>query len=1267
MLMLRRGFHIISKQLAYLVIIVTALLLLGAVSLYLLSNEVEQRQDEIADWVGNKLGYPVTIGSANIQRLGILPKLHIENFNVYSKDQTVQLVSLNSLHLGLDVLASFQHGEPVLNDIRLSGLDITVIKDASGEFSLKDFQLPTITSTSSNDWLGYLNILNSFHLQAITVDYIDVIHPALSGKYQLANSIVNHDNLQWSTRGTLRLPNGIGQQLQFNLKTILHQEQLNIATWKGQLNAQNLLVSSFVDFLAWEDIAIENGRANVAISVSGVGTQLEAVETSLSLNQLALVSLSSENAEPVLVDELSGDFEWQAKHESWLLVGRDLVLKMNEEIWEKTNFSIGKEGDLWSAESNYLRLSDFTSIALLTALSPEILRQYKPAGDIRDLSLRYSSEGIKKLKFNVIEAGVLAWKEYPGVSNLTARVDWDDQTINITMNSKESYLYAKKWLDKEVKFDSVQGNLIFQQDGQAWSLQTHGLRFWNKDLDLQLDGDLERTALGKMQSNLTFNISNMLVNQWQNYIPQRLLEKGFKEWANPAFLNGNIAKGKIELVGDLADFPYDQPDVKGRFSMALEVEEVQLHYAPDWPDIVGVSGTIKGLGNKLVIESKTGTIAGFQFDDVTTTITRLMIDKPELRVKGLLKGTTEQALVFLKNSPLKERFSQAVESVMAKGESNINLNLMVPLADAYSTQVSGDVSFNNSELYDESLPEIKLTKIEGLLNFDGEKGIDTTKNIRATLLNNTVEVDVKPSDKGSIVSMEGTVSSQDVAAIWPQNMPGFIDGETEYRLNLNVKEKALGDFYVDYDLTTELLGVEISLPEPFNKTSQEKLDFKSTLQTINDEKIYTVTYGKALNLSAINNNENWRMGVLFGTGVAPKPSNGVMIRGSLAELSLDKWLQWSKEQPNFTNNSFLSKIDDVSMEITTLTGFDHELSDVSYSINKDAQGWQINLNSEQTGLGNIYLPNDFKGPASLDIKLEKLSVTLAEKEDEIIETRALWPAMNIAIQALTINDLDLGLVQVNASRTEQQWLLNSASIDTKEFKASLSGSSWNKIPNGDYSQLKLKLTSDNLAGALAQLGYQQSIEADKTSLNANINWPANPFELSREILNGDFDLEVGKGKLNDVEPGAAGRIFGLISITSLPRLLSLNFNDIFSKGFVFDSISSSFNLKNGIATTDDFILKGPSAEIEISGEVDLVKELYDQEVKITPNVSSTLPVAGAVAGGPIGLGVGTAILLADKLVGSLFGKNIVNLISYKYNLAGAWDSPEFTVAQPKQQ
>jgi uncharacterized protein YhdP len=136
-----------------------------------------------------------------------------------------------------------------------------------------------------------------------------------------------------------------------------------------------------------------------------------------------------------------------------------------------------------------------------------------------------------------------------------------------------------------------------------------------------------------------------------------------------------------------------------------------------------------------------------------------------------------------------------------------------------------------------------------------------------------------------------------------------------------------------------------------------------------------------------------------------------------------------------------------------------------------------------------------------------------------------------------------------------------------------------------------------------------------------------------------------------------------MSIAAIPRRLTLDFSDLFSKGFNFSSITGQFDFAAGIANTDNLTMNGDAAKIEVRGPVNLLKREYDQTVTVTPNVSSTLPVAGVVAGGPIGLGVGAAILLVDKIADDLFGKEIVNLVSYNYSLTGPWAEPELKTIQ----
>jgi uncharacterized protein YhdP len=166
-------------------------------------------------------------------------------------------------------------------------------------------------------------------------------------------------------------------------------------------------------------------------------------------------------------------------------------------------------------------------------------------------------------------------------------------------------------------------------------------------------------------------------------------------------------------------------------------------------------------------------------------------------------------------------------------------------------------------------------------------------------------------------------------------------------------------------------------------------------------------------------------------------------------------------------------------------------------------------------------------------------------------------------------------------------------------------------------------------------------------------------------LQGNLNLQIDDGQLVDVEPGAAGRIFGLMSFAAIPRRLALDFSDFFGKGFSFREISGDFQFANGQAVTDNLNMRGDSASIDVTGPINIVDRTYHQTVVVTPNVSSTLPLAGAVAGGPVGLGVGTAIYLVDRIAGRLFDRDLVDMISYRYRLTGPWDDPDLSLKTPE--
>jgi len=145
-------------------------------------------------------------------------------------------------------------------------------------------------------------------------------------------------------------------------------------------------------------------------------------------------------------------------------------------------------------------------------------------------------------------------------------------------------------------------------------------------------------------------------------------------------------------------------------------------------------------------------------------------------------------------------------------------------------------------------------------------------------------------------------------------------------------------------------------------------------------------------------------------------------------------------------------------------------------------------------------------------------------------------------------------------------------------------------------------------------------------------------------------ITVKDGVLKDVDPGAAGRVFGLLSVQALPRRLTLDFKDLFGKGFHYERIEGTFTVENGNAYTQDLMLKGDAASLALTGRVGLAAEDYDELVTVTPSVSTTLPIAGALAGGPVGA-------VAGLLAGTVFKDQINRAASYQYTIKGTWAEP----------
>ena len=120
----------------------------------------------------------------------------------------------------------------------------------------------------------------------------------------------------------------------------------------------------------------------------------------------------------------------------------------------------------------------------------------------------------------------------------------------------------------------------------------------------------------------------------------------------------------------------------------------------------------------------------------------------------------------------------------------------------------------------------------------------------------------------------------------------------------------------------------------------------------------------------------------------------------------------------------------------------------------------------------------------------------------------------------------------------------------------------------------------------------------------------------------------------------------------------MEFRDVFDEGCAFDEARGTMRLENGTSHTDDMVLTSTVAEISITGSADLVEQTFDYEFAVRPGVSKTLPVIGAIAGGPVGAAAGLALqaILRDALG---------EAAEARYTIGGTWEEPVIEpVAKP---
>ena len=335
--------------------------------------------------------------------------------------------------------------------------------------------------------------------------------------------------------------------------------------------------------------------------------------------------------------------------------------------------------------------------------------------------------------------------------------------------------------------------------------------------------------------------------------------------------------------------------------------------------------------------------------------------------------------------------------------------------------------------------------------------------------------------------------------------------------------------------------------------------------------------------------------------------------------------------------------------------FDHSVNGVGVT-SPSSTPWDFTLAGDPAaGSLQLMFGNDGKLQA-IKARLERLHLTLPPEHtkrrnnQEKVSPKVI-PDLSINIDNFRWGEPALGSLVLETAAVNGGIDIKQLQLKSRALTVTGQGQ-WQDTGTVQSTRVDMKILDGSLEKLLRLFSNSNAVDKGDLSGAVTAAWPGSPADLTLNNLEGELKLKIGEGRLKDVDTGA-GRLLGLLSMQSIPRRLFLDFSDLFKKGYSFDKLEGTFLLNDGSAFTRDLKIYGPAADIEIVGRTGLVEQDYDELVSVIPHLSSTLPIAGAIAGGP---GVGAAVLLAERLLGS----QVNQLSKVQYQVTGSWNDPQYT-------
>ncbi len=1247
-------------------LLLVAALFLAAVAFAIVRLWVPQlenyRQDiELA--ASRALQHEITIGSMHAGWRGIRPVIRLKDVEIAGEGD--HRLAIREVRIRLAIWRYLTEREVALSGIDVVGVDLSLVRDAEGQFQLEHFGGDAAADLSGLFAMSRL----SLHDADITLTdpQSDALPQRFSGvTLSLENSGYRHD-----LAGYAMLPGALGNRV--DIQAELYGHASHFPDWQGRiyLKARSLALPAVLEQRPLEGVRI-GGVADIRLWARISSTRVSGLSGEVDIHDFSLAHAGAAGSHEFSADSLRGQFGIQRTAAGWMFALQQLAIESAGRSWETGHLAaaVGEVGDrtFLNAAAELINLDGLgdllPAIPGLDAGLRTRLAELQPRGLVRDLQVSLEKQGdttrLRRVTarfsgMSFAQSGVI-----PHLSGLDGVVSGTLETGMLTLRSRNAGVGDTRLFRGVLPIDTADGQIYWHRTAQRLELASEALRITNRDLVLTARFAFDLPARGAPAINLAIDLEQASLDRVSYYLPARKMPASGVAWLDRSLKAGVIRNGTVRVSGRLDQLPFDQGE--GVLEVRLPVTQARLDFHPGWSAITELDAQVDFTGRAMDVTSHAGAIRSARIEQVTARIKDLA--KPDLRITGDVRGPLAVMLAELGSSPLGVTYGGLVDRASTSGAASLGLDIQVALWQKNApVKVSGMIGLDGNDL---KLPDadLALESINGQLAFDNN-GV-SGKGLKARLFGKpaTARVWNEPSKSTVYIQLDGPFGLLERFGGDSGMLSKALAGSSDWRILLSVRGMAARGQQANIGLSvsSSLAGTTIKLPAPFGKPRDAVRQLSFSVDNVEArEKLLRVAYGDILEgllkLGPGTQGLQLQQGTISVGGASPELPDGrvLLVAGRLASLDPTDWAPFMGGDA--AAPVLPLKID---LQVDELNAAGWRLQDVSMAVQSAGLVREVTVSGPSIA-GDIQLQDSGGRLHRVVMNLERLKLQPQppgpESSRETVDlSPADMPDLQVSIRNLVYDKAALGSFEMLAEKQPDASLaIKRLSLSSGMLQLSLTGD-W-KLANGQQlTSIAVVITDGDMEKLLKAFDYEKSIKDGKLRGSMRIAWPGAPWMFSPEQVDGKVRLDIKEGQLVDVKPGATGRVLGLLSVSSLPRRLSLDFSDLFADGFSFDTIEGSFQVDSGNAYTNDLVVDGPAARIEISGRVGLADKDYDELVSVTPYIKSGLSLAGVLAGGPA---VGAVMIVAETLLKDRLDP-LNKLARKQYTVTGPWTDPVVT-------